>query len=70
MRRIIERLAQRDDVPEEWWMSMGLNLSRTRPRSRREENESRTVVGDARSDPRLRRRVEGRGSADRSGSRL
>jgi len=34
MRRIVERLAQRDDVPDEWWMSMGLNLSRTRARSR------------------------------------
>ena len=34
MRRVVERLAQRDDVPEEWWMSMGLNLSRTRARSR------------------------------------
>lgn len=29
MRRVVERLARRDDVPEEWWMSMGLNLSRT-----------------------------------------
>ena len=34
IRRVVERLAQRDDVPEEWWMSMGLNLSRTRARSR------------------------------------
>ena len=34
MRRIVERLARRDDVPDEWWMSMGLNLSRTRARSR------------------------------------
>ncbi|KAK4549869.1 hypothetical protein LTR36_005170 [Oleoguttula mirabilis] len=33
MRRIVERLARRDDVPEEWWMSMGLNVSRTRPRA-------------------------------------
>lgn len=32
MRRVIERIAQRDDVPDSWWMSMGLNLSRTRPR--------------------------------------
>jgi hypothetical protein len=34
MRRIVERLAQRDDVPDDWWMSMGLNLSRARVRSR------------------------------------
>ncbi|KAK3710046.1 hypothetical protein LTR37_010477 [Vermiconidia calcicola] len=34
VRRVVERLAQRDDVPDEWWMSMGLNLSRTRARSR------------------------------------
>ncbi|CZT16959.1 uncharacterized protein RCC_02791 [Ramularia collo-cygni] len=37
MRRVIERIAQRDDVPESWWMSMGLNLSRTRPRERSAE---------------------------------
>lgn len=37
MRRVIERIAQRDDVPESWWMSMGLNLSRTRPRDRSAE---------------------------------
>lgn len=34
MRRIVERLAARDDVPEEWWTSIGLNLSRTRPQNR------------------------------------
>lgn len=34
MRRIVERLAARDDVPDEWWMSMGLNLSRARVQSR------------------------------------
>ena len=34
MRRIVERLAARADVPEEWWMSMGLNVSRDRPRDR------------------------------------
>ncbi|KAK6417375.1 hypothetical protein LTR95_017345 [Oleoguttula sp. CCFEE 5521] len=27
MRRVVERLAQRDDVPEEWWVSMGLNFA-------------------------------------------
>lgn len=37
MRRVIERIAQRDDVPESWWMSMGLNLSRARPRERSAE---------------------------------
>lgn len=34
MRRIVERLAARDDVPEEWWTSIGLNLSRARPQNR------------------------------------
>lgn len=34
VRRVVERLAQREDVPDEWWMSMGLNLSRTRIQSR------------------------------------
>ncbi|KAF2770067.1 hypothetical protein EJ03DRAFT_326724 [Teratosphaeria nubilosa] len=33
MRRVVERLARRDDVPDEWWSSIGLNLSRTRPRT-------------------------------------
>lgn len=37
MRRVIERIAQRDDVPESWWMSMGLNLSRARPGDRSAE---------------------------------
>nr|POE52152.1 hypothetical protein CFP56_52533 [Quercus suber] len=31
MRRVIARIAQRDDVPDEWWTSIGLNLSRIRP---------------------------------------
>lgn len=43
MRRVIERIAQRDDVPESWWMSMGLNLSRTRPRDR--SSERRRIEG-------------------------
>ncbi|KAK1824419.1 hypothetical protein LTR12_001257, partial [Friedmanniomyces endolithicus] len=34
MRRVVERLARRNDVPEEWWSSIGLNLSRSRPRAR------------------------------------
>lgn len=41
MRRVVERLAARDDVPEEWWMAMGLNLSRTRPRDRSPERRAR-----------------------------
>lgn len=47
MQRIVRRLAQRDDVPDEWWMSMGLNLSRTRARSRspRSEDGDRTRTG-------------------------
>lgn len=35
MRRIVDRLSSRDDVPEHWWMEMGLNMSRARPRSQR-----------------------------------
>ncbi|KAH9839638.1 hypothetical protein Tdes44962_MAKER08035 [Teratosphaeria destructans] len=48
MRRVVERLARRDDVPDEWWSSIGLNLSRTRPRTERdrrgdwESGENRT----------------------------
>ena len=69
VRRIVERLAQRDDVPQEWWMSMGLNLSRTqvsrgsRARSpRREEG----AVADA-----VRRVRAGRVERERGGgSRL
>lgn len=44
MRRIVERLAARDDVPEEWWMSMGLNLSRARPQDRSSRRRPGTVV--------------------------
>ena len=46
IRRVVERLAQRDDVPEEWWMSMGLNLSRTRARSR-SRSRSGTPIANA-----------------------
>ncbi|QIW98243.1 hypothetical protein AMS68_003761 [Peltaster fructicola] len=31
VRRIVEQLASRQDVPDEWWTSMGLNFSRTQP---------------------------------------
>lgn len=44
MRRVIERIAQRDDVPESWWMSMGLNLSRARPRERSPERRRLEAV--------------------------
>lgn len=81
VRRVVERLAQRDDVPDEWWMSMGLNLSRTRVRSRsptgeirRPENASSIADGaysgvHARSPRAARERREGvqRGG---TGSRL
>nr|OQO17259.1 hypothetical protein B0A51_16476 [Rachicladosporium sp. CCFEE 5018] len=47
MRRVVERLAQRDDVPEEWWVSMGLNFAGRGSGSegRRERIEER--VGEA-----------------------
>lgn len=34
VRRIVERLAQREDIPDDWWTSVGLarHLRRTRPR--------------------------------------
>ncbi|KAF2210068.1 hypothetical protein CERZMDRAFT_118296, partial [Cercospora zeae-maydis SCOH1-5] len=48
MRRIVERFAARDDVPEEWWMSMGLNLSRSRPRGPRRASGR---IGDNSSSP-------------------
>lgn len=34
IRNVVERLAQSDTVPDEWWASMGLELSRTRVESR------------------------------------
>lgn len=49
MRRVVERLARRDDVPDEWWTSIGLNLSRTRPRvlsPRRSERRVEISAGD------------------------
>lgn len=33
VRRIVQRLADTDEVPDEWWMSVGLNASRTGVRS-------------------------------------
>lgn len=64
IRRVVERLAQRDDVPEEWWMSMGLNLSRTRARSR---SRSATPITQSESARRVR---TGRVERERDGSRL
>jgi hypothetical protein len=67
IRRVVERLAQRDDVPEEWWMSMGLNLSRTRARSRSRSRSGTPVVNTNAS----RRVLAGRIERDRNtGSRL
>lgn len=65
MRRIVERLAQRDDVPEEWWMSMGLNLSRTRPRERRNRSPQSPNARRAADGTALAGRIEtsARGSA-------
>ncbi|KAF2719538.1 hypothetical protein K431DRAFT_286667 [Polychaeton citri CBS 116435] len=44
-RRIIERMAQRDDIPEEWWMGMGLNLSRTAPGAMRRRPRAVDIDG-------------------------
>lgn len=77
IRRVVERLAQRDDVPEEWWMSMGLNLSRTRARSRsrsRSVGRSGTPIASADRDAQIdssRRVRTGRVERDRgTASRL
>ncbi|CAK1362922.1 hypothetical protein CB0940_04930 [Cercospora beticola] len=68
MRRIVERLAARDDVPEEWWMSMGLNLSRSRPRAPRRSNGR---VGDnSVPESRVRAGRVGRSTAERGSARL
>ncbi|WPG98560.1 Hypothetical protein R9X50_00135200 [Acrodontium crateriforme] len=45
MRRVVERLAQRpgEEIPDEWWSSIGLNLSRPRqnaPHSQRRSDHS------------------------------
>ena len=77
IRRVVEGLAQRDDVPEEWWMSMGLNLSRTRARSRsgsRSASRSGTPIANADRDAQIdssRRVRTGRVERDRgTASRL
>lgn len=57
MRQIVEMLASRDDVPEEWWSSMGLNLSRARPRRNR---ETQGDVRDSRDEAELNRVHTGR----------
>ncbi|RMZ25206.1 hypothetical protein D0859_10754 [Hortaea werneckii] len=66
MRRIVERLARRDDVPDSWWMSMGLNLSRTRPQSAR---SSRRGAGELASPAAAGNRVQ-TGRVERGTSRL
>jgi hypothetical protein len=64
MRRVVERLARRDDVPAEWWTSIGLNLSRARPRARSPRRTERTHDSSA-STHRVRT-----GRVDRASSRL
>ncbi|OTA24688.1 hypothetical protein BTJ68_11080 [Hortaea werneckii EXF-2000] len=66
MRRIVERLARRDDVPDSWWMSMGLNLSRTRPQ--RARSPPRRGAGELAS-PAAGNRVQ-TGRVERGTSRL
>ncbi|KAK0947181.1 hypothetical protein LTR29_001464 [Friedmanniomyces endolithicus] len=59
MRRVVERLARRNDVPEEWWSSIGLNLSRARPRARspmRSEYRHDTDTGSRVRSGRIERR--------------
>lgn len=56
MRRVVERLARRDDVPESWWMSMGLNLSRTRPQRADGLRGVARAGGDSVSTGRIERR--------------
>lgn len=60
MRRVVERLARRDDVPDEWWTSIGLNLSRTRPRALspplRSERSDQQAASDRVRSGRIRRR--------------
>lgn len=68
MRRVVERLASRDDVPDEWWMSMGLNLSRTRVRSEERQRRRRSPDGVRRSDVAGGRVASGR--VERGTSRL
>jgi len=69
MRRVVERLASREDVPDEWWMSMGLNLSRTRARSRSgERRRQRSPDGVRRSNVAGSRVASGR--VERGTSRL
>ena len=72
MRRIVERLAQRDDVPDEWWMSMGLNLSRTRARSRSRTSSPQRQARQLAASPAAGGRVRtGRVDRERNtGSRL
>ena len=68
MRRVVERLAARDDVPEEWWMSMGLNLSRSQPRDARRSNGR---IGDnSASESRVRTGRVSRPTNDRGSARL
>lgn len=59
MQRVVQRLARRDDVPDEWWMSMGLNLSRTRARSRSPRRQNpRSADGSRMRSGRIERSSE------------
>ncbi|EMC97604.1 hypothetical protein BAUCODRAFT_147665 [Baudoinia panamericana UAMH 10762] len=60
MRGIIERLARRDDVPDEWWQSVGLSVSRPRPRAaspRRDDHVVESAAGSRVRTGRVDRRI-------------
>lgn len=63
MRRVARRLAQREDVPDEWWMSMGLNSSIARPRREEDDEFEESVTQVAGDWPRSREQRLSRGDA-------
>lgn len=74
MRRVARRLAMRDDVPDDWWASMGLNSSIARPRHARprQNRRARSPDGVRRADMHAERaigRVRG-GRVERGDARL
>lgn len=72
MRRVARRLATREDVPDDWWASMGLRLNPSLAQPRQHRRRPRSPDGVRRADMHAERalgRVRG-GRIDRGDARL
>lgn len=72
MRRVARRLATREDVPDDWWASMGLRLNPSLAQPRQHRRRARSPDGVRRADMHVERaigRVRG-GRIERGDARL